>query len=76
MNKVINLFKEQFYPISLCLRQMSGSLVLFIIAHYMSVYDYGIFTSYKAIIVFCFMFANMDFASYILVSSGANIKET
>lgn len=76
MNKFINLFKEQLYPVSLAMRQVSGSLVLFIIAHYMSVYDYGLFTSYKAIIVFCFMFANMEFANYILVSSGADVKKT
>lgn len=76
MNKVINLLKEQLYPISLYMRQIAGTLILFIIAHYMPIYDYGLFTSYKAIIVFCFMFANMEFANYILVSSGANVKKT
>ena len=76
MNKIISIFKEQLYPISLYMRQIAGSLILFIIAHYMPVYDYGLFTSYKAIIVFCFMFANMEFANYILISSGANVKKT
>ena len=39
------------------------------------VYDFGLFSSYKNIAGFCLMFANMDFANYILVSSQANVKK-
>ena len=72
LKKILN---NNLYPISLYARQIAGTLVLFIIARYLSVYDYGLFTSYKSIIGFCFMFANMEYANYILVSSQANVKE-
>ena len=50
---------------SLYTRQIAGTIVLFVIAHYLSVYDYGLFTSYKSIITFCVMLANMEYANYI-----------
>ncbi len=70
-NKVL----YNLYPISLYARQIAGSLILFIIARYLSVYDFGLFSSYKNVAVFCFMFANLDYHNYILVSSKANVKE-
>ena len=69
------IFNSQLYAISLYARQIAGTLVLFIIARYLSVYDFGLFSSYKNIAAFCFMFANLGFADYILVSSQANVKE-
>lgn len=75
LNKIKNLVSNNLYPISLYARQIAGTLVLFIIARYLSVYDYGLFSSYKNIASFCFMFANLDFSNYILVSSKANVKE-
>ncbi len=75
MKKIINIFNNNIYPLSLYARQIAGTLVLFIIARYLSVYDYGLFSSYKNIASFCFMFANLDFSNYILVSSKANVKE-
>lgn len=75
LNKVKNIISNNLYPISLYARQIAGTLVLFIIARYLSVYDYGLFSSYKNIASFCFMFANLDFSNYILVSSKANVKE-
>ena len=70
-----NILNSQLYAISLYARQIAGTLVLFIIARYLSVYDFGLFSSYKNIAGFCFMFANLGFADYILVSSQANVKE-
>lgn len=75
LDKVKNIISNNLYPISLYARQISGTLVLFIIARYLSVYDYGLFSSYKNIVAFWFMFANLGFADYILVSSKANVKE-
>ena len=72
---ILNLLSSNLYSISLYSRQIAGTVIIFLIAHYLSVYDYGLFTSYKSIITFCFMFANMEFANYILVSSQANVKE-
>lgn len=71
----IKFISNNLYALSLYSRQIAGTIVLFIIARYLSVYDYGLFTSYKSIITFCFMFANMEYANYILVSSQANVKK-
>ena len=70
-----NIMNNQLYAISLYLRQIAGTLILFIIARYLSVYDFGLFSSYKNIATFCLMFANLGFADYILVSSKANHNE-
>ena len=75
MNKISQFITNNLYAFSLYIRQIAGTVVLFVIAHYLSVYDYGLFTSYKSIITFCFMLANMEYANYILVSSQANVKE-
>ena len=75
MQKIIQIISNNIYPISLYARQIAGTLILFIIARYLSVYDFGLFSSYKNIATFCFMFANLDFSNYILVSSKANVKE-
>ncbi len=75
LNKIKNIFLNNFYPISLYARQIAGTLILFIIARYLSIYDFGLFSSYKNIATFCFMFANLEYANYILVSSKANVKE-
>ena len=76
MQKTIkNILNNNLYAASLYARQIAGTIVLFFIARYLSIYDYGLFSSYKNIAAFCFMFANMEFANYILVSSVANVKE-
>ena len=71
---IIKLLLNNLYPISLYARQIAGTFVLLLIARYLSVYDYGLFSSYKNIATFCLMFANLGFNEYILVSSKANIK--
>ena len=75
INTIKKLLNSNLYTISLYSRQIAGTLILFIIARYLSVYDYGLFSSYKNIATFCFMFANLGFSDYILVSSQANAKE-
>ena len=73
-DKLVKILKDQFYPISLYSRQIAGTLVLFLIAHYLSVYEYGLFTSYKSIATFCLMFANLGFNEYIVVSAQNIVK--
>lgn len=73
--KLISLFSNNLYAMSLYSRQIAGTVVLFVIARYLSVYDYGLFSSYKNIAIFCLMFANLGFNEYILVSSKAKVKE-
>ena len=76
MYKVISeFFENQKYTMSLYARQIAGTLILFIIAHYLSVYEYGLFSSYKNIATFCLLFANLGYADYILVSTGARVVE-
>ena len=75
LKKIKNILNNNLYVLSLYSRQIAGTIVLFIIARYLSVYDFGLFSSYKNIAAFCFMFANLGYNEYILVSSKANVKE-
>lgn len=75
IQKINNYIKNQLYTFSLYIRKAAGTVVLLIIARYLSVYDYGLFSSYKSIAAFLLIFANLGFADYILVSSKANIHE-
>lgn len=75
LNNIQNIFNNHFYAFSLYSRQIAGTLVILIIARYLSVYDYGLFSSYRSIAIFLLMFANLSFADYILVSSKANSHE-
>ncbi|MCR4881800.1 MAG: hypothetical protein K6A44_07610 [bacterium] len=74
-DKVHNILKSQLYTVSVYCRQMAGTLVILLIARYLSVHDFGLFSSYKSIAVFCLLFANLDYDLYILVSSKANTHE-
>ena len=69
------ILKNNFYAISLYTRQIAGTLVLFVIARYLSVYDYGVFSSYKAIAGFILVLACLGYNEYILVSSKKNIHD-
>ncbi len=75
MDKILKLINNNLYALSLYARQIAGTLILFVIARYLLVYDFGLFSSYRNIAVFCLMFANLGYADYILVSSKANTKE-
>jgi PST family polysaccharide transporter len=70
-----SILNNNLYAMSLYSRQIAGTCILFVIARYLSVYDYGIFSSYKTIATFILMFANLGFAEYILVSSKNNVRE-
>lgn len=73
-NIVIRLLSSQFFTFSLYSRSIAGTVVLFIIARYLSIHDFGLFTSYKNISYFILMFTNFGFADYILVSSHSKEK--
>ncbi len=70
-NKLLNIAKESIYPISLYARQIAGTVVLFLIARYLTIYDFGLFSSYKNIAAYCFVLANLNYNDYILVSTKA-----
>lgn len=71
----LSLLKEQLYPISLYSRQISGTVAILLLARYLPVFDYGLFSSYRAIAMFCLLFANIGYNEYILVSSQNIVKE-
>lgn len=75
LNKLLSILKNNIYPISLYCRQISGTVVLLFLTRFLSVYDYGIFTSYKAQATFLLLFVNLGYNEYILVSSKKNIKD-
>lgn len=75
MNKLLQILNSNLYALSLYARQIAGTIVLFVIARYLSVYDYGVFSSYKAIAGFILILANMGFESYILVSAQNDVKK-
>ena len=72
-SKIIKFIQNNLYAVSLYARQIAGTLVLFVIARYLSVYDYGLFSSYKAITSFILLFACMGYNEYILVSCKKNV---
>ena len=75
MQNFLKLINSNLYALSLYARQIAGTFILFLIARYLTVYDYGLFTSYKAIASFILIFANMGFESYILVSAQNNVNK-
>lgn len=68
-------FKSQLYLISLYARQIAGTIVILFLGRYLSVYDYGLFSSYKTLATFWLLFANIGYNEYILVSSQNIIRE-
>ena len=74
-DKLVKILKEQLYPISLYSRQIAGTVVLLLITRMLSVYDYGLFKSYGAIVGFWLMFANLGYQEYIVVSCQNVVKE-
>ena len=74
MQKIVQILSKFLYPISLYGRQVAGTIVLLVIARYLSVYYYGVFSSYKAICGFILTIACLGYNEYILVSSQKNIE--
>ncbi len=72
---MLKFLKSQLYPISLYARQIAGTFVILFLGRYLSVYDYGIFSSYKTIAIFLLLFANIGYNEYILVSSQNIVRE-
>lgn len=70
-----SILMNNLYALSLYSRQIAGTIVLFVIARYLSIYDYGLFSSYKALALFWLLFANLGYNEYILVSSQNVIRE-
>ena len=70
-----HFLKSQLYPISLYARHIAGTIVILFLGRYLSVFEYGIFSSYKTLATFWLLFANIGYNEYILVSSKNIIRE-
>lgn len=75
INITHKLFDIGLYPLSLYARRVAGTVVLLFLARYLSVYEYGLFSSYRTIATFWLMFASLGYAEYILVSSNKRVRE-
>lgn len=75
MEKIKKIITDNLYALSLYFRQIAGTLVLFVIARYLSIYDYGLFSSYKAVAGFILVLSCLGYNEYILVSSNKNVRE-
>ncbi len=67
--------KSNLYTVSLYARKIAGAFSVFVIARYLSVHDYGIYSSYSNIAAYLLIFACLGFNEYILVSSKNNVKD-
>ena len=72
---ILKLLLNNLYPISLYARRIAGAFCVFFIARYLSVHDYGLYASYANIIGYLFLFANLGYNEYILVSSQKNVNK-
>ena len=76
MGSILKFFKtDNLYSFSVYARQIAGTLVLLLLARFLSVYEYGLFRSYAMISLFALLLTNLDYGNYILVSSKANVHE-
>lgn len=78
-NKIItiitNLIKQNIYTFSLYFRRFAAAIVVFCLARYLLVSEYGLYSSYVNLSSMLLLFANFGFNEYILVSSKSNVKE-
>ena len=75
LNTIKIFINSQLYAMSLYARQIDGTVVLLLVVRYLSIYDYGLYSSYANIAGFLFLFANLGFSDWIIVSSKAETKE-
>lgn len=75
MKNFSDLIKNNIYTVSVYARKIAAAATVFVLARYLSVYDYGVFSSYVTIAGYLLIIANLGFNEYILVSSDNNLKE-
>ncbi len=73
-NKFLKLISNNLYAFSLYSRKIASALGVFFIARYLSVYNYGIYSSYTSIATYILLLANLGYNEYILVSANNETK--
>ena len=69
-----NLITSNLYAVSLYSRKIAGAFSVFFIARYLSVYDYGLYSSYANLASYLLLIANLGYNEFILVSSNNEAK--
>lgn len=69
------LLSKNLYTVSLYLRKLASAFTVFFLARYLSVSEYGLYSSYVNITAMILLFVNFGFNEYILVSSKNRLKE-
>ena len=70
-----NCIINNLYTISIYTRRIASAVIVFLLARYLSIHDYGVYSSYCNIANYLLIVANLGFNEYILVSSNNNLKE-
>lgn len=75
VDKLLKIYNKNLFAMSLYSRKIAGTFVVFFIARYLSVYDYGMYGSYVAIVGSLLILANLGYSEYILVSAKNNVRQ-
>lgn len=68
-------FSSFFYTVSLFLRRLSSALIVFLLARYITVNEFGLYTSFLNIAGILLLITNFGFNEFLLVKSKNNKKD-
>ena len=74
-NLIKKLFFKNIYTISLYTRRIASAIIIFFLARYLSITEYGLYSSYANITSILLLIANFGFNEYILVSSKNKLNK-
>lgn len=69
-----HIFRNNLYTISLYIRKLAAAIVIFCLARYLPVSEYGLYSSYTNIAGVLLLITNFGFNEYIIVSSKSKLK--
>ena len=67
-----NILNKNLYAVALYSRKIASAFIIFIIARFLTVYDYGLYSAYRTIVLYVLAIANLGFSEYIVVSAKQN----
>lgn len=74
-NRLKNIFNNHLYTLSLYVRRIASAVVVFFLARFLTLHDYGLYSSYSNIASLCLLVTNMGFNEYILVSTKNKLQK-
>lgn len=75
LNQIKNILINNVYTVSLYLRRIASAAVIFILARFLTLYDYGLYSSYTNIAGLCLLVTNLGYNEYILVSTKNELNK-